>query len=98
MKWVTISLTPPHDFDPLHRHLNISRATIGGSSPLRVASSWTRTRNLFVSGPKLLTTKLCVVKGERIQRIRKFYKQKFLKAFTNYETVFGNTSERNIFQ
>ena len=36
-----------YNFHPLHRHLDISRAITAGSSPLRIASSRTRTRYLW---------------------------------------------------
>ena len=38
-----VSLTPHYHFDPLHRHLDISRAITAESSPLHIASSRTRT-------------------------------------------------------
>ena len=44
-----ISLTPHYHFHPLHRHLDISRAIAGESSPLHITSSWTQTRNLWFS-------------------------------------------------
>ena len=42
-----ISLTPHYHFHPLHRHLGISRAVPVGSSPLHIATSRTRTGNLW---------------------------------------------------
>ena len=42
-----ISLTPQYHFHPLHRHSDISRAIAAESSPLHVASSRTRTGNLW---------------------------------------------------
>ena len=42
-----ISLTPHSYFHPLHRHLDISRDFIAESSPLYIASSRTRTGNLW---------------------------------------------------
>ena len=42
-----ISLTPHYHFHPLHRHLDISRAITAESSPLHIASSRTRTWNLW---------------------------------------------------
>ena len=42
-----ISLTPRYHFHPLHIHLHISRAITAESSPLHVASSQTRTENLW---------------------------------------------------
>ena len=42
-----ISLTPHYHFHPLHRHLDISRAITAESSPLRVASTRTRSGNLW---------------------------------------------------
>ena len=45
-KGESISLTPHYHFHPLHRHLDISRAITAESSPLHIASSRTRTRNL----------------------------------------------------
>ena len=42
-----ISLTPNYHFHPPHRHLDISRAIAAESSPLHIASSWTRTGNLW---------------------------------------------------
>ena len=38
-----ISLTPHYHFQPLHRHLNISRAITAESSPLHIVSTRTRT-------------------------------------------------------
>ena len=40
-------LTPVYHFHPLHRHLDISRAIAAESSPLHIAGSRTRTRNLW---------------------------------------------------
>ena len=40
-----ISLTPHYHFNPLRRHLRISRAITAGGFPLRIASSCTRTGN-----------------------------------------------------
>ena len=42
-----ISLTPHYHFHLLHRHLDISRAITAESSPLHIASSRTRTGNLW---------------------------------------------------
>ena len=42
-----ISLTPHYHFHPLHRHLGVSRAITAESSPLHIASSRTRTGNLW---------------------------------------------------
>ena len=42
-----ISLTPQYRFHPLHRHLDISQTITAGSSPLHIASSRTRTGNLW---------------------------------------------------
>ena len=42
-----ISLTLHYHFHPLQRHLNISRANTAESSPLHIASSRTRTGNLW---------------------------------------------------
>ena len=42
-----ISLTHQYHFHPLHRHLDISRAITAESSPLHIASSRTRTENLW---------------------------------------------------
>ena len=42
-----IPLTPYYHFHPLHRHLDISRAITAQSSPLHIASSRTRTGNLW---------------------------------------------------
>ena len=44
-----ISLTPHYHFHPFHRHLDISRAITAESSPLHIASSRTRTGNLWFS-------------------------------------------------
>ena len=38
--------TPLYNFHPLHRHLDISLVIAAESSPLHIASSWTRTGNL----------------------------------------------------
>ena len=43
-----ISLTPHYHFHPLHRHLDISWAITAESSPLHIASSRARTRNLWL--------------------------------------------------
>ena len=51
-----ISLTPHYHFHPLHRHLDISRAITAESSPLRIASSRTRTGNLWFSSAKRIKT------------------------------------------
>ena len=40
-------VTPLYHFQPLHRHLDISLMIAVGSSPLRIASSRTRTGNLW---------------------------------------------------
>ena len=40
-----ISLTPLYHLHLLHRHLDISPAITAESSPLHIASSWTRTEN-----------------------------------------------------
>ena len=37
-----ISLTPRYHFHPLHRYLDISRTITAESSPLHIASNWTR--------------------------------------------------------
>ena len=42
-----ISLTPHYHFQPLHRHLHIGRVITAESSPQHIASSWSRTRNLW---------------------------------------------------
>ena len=42
-----ISLSPHYHFHPFHRHLDISRAIAAGSLPLYIASSRTRTGNLW---------------------------------------------------
>ena len=42
-----ISLTPHYHFQPLHRHVDISRAIAAESSPLHIASSLARTGNLW---------------------------------------------------
>ena len=46
-KGEAISLSPLYHFDPLHRYLDISRVITAESSPLHIASSQTRTRNLW---------------------------------------------------
>ena len=53
-----ISLTSHYHFHPFHRHLNISWVITAESSPLRIASSQTRTGKPLVSERKSLTTKL----------------------------------------
>ena len=55
-----ISLTPHYHFHPLHRHLDISRAITAESSPLYIASSRTRTGNLWFPSASHLTTKLLI--------------------------------------
>ena len=47
VKGEDISLTPHYPFHPRHRDLDISRAIIAESSPLRIASSRTGTGNLW---------------------------------------------------
>ena len=42
-----ISLTPHYHFQPLHRHLDISRAITAECSPLHIASNRTQTGNLW---------------------------------------------------
>ena len=44
-----ISLTLHYHFNPLYKHLDISRAIIAESSPLHIGSSWTQTGNLWFS-------------------------------------------------
>ena len=44
-----ISLTHHYHFHPIHRHLDISRAITGESSPLHIVSNRTRIRNLWFS-------------------------------------------------
>ena len=46
-KGEAIYLTPLYHFHALHRHLDISRAITAKSSPQRIASSRTRTGNLW---------------------------------------------------
>ena len=59
-----ISLTPHYHFQPLHRHLDISRAVTAEGSPLHIASSQTRTGDLwFPSECKSLNTKLPITKN-----------------------------------
>ena len=53
-----IFLTPHYHFHPVHRQLDISRTITAESSPLHIASSRTRTGNLWFHVRKLLTTKL----------------------------------------
>ena len=45
-----ISLTPRYHFHPFHRHLDISQVITAESSPLHIASSRTRTGNLWFPG------------------------------------------------
>ena len=49
-----ISLTPHYNFQPLHRHLDVSWAITGESSPLHIEMNW----EPLVSEQKSLTTKL----------------------------------------
>ena len=42
-----ISWTPHYHFQPFHRHLDIGRVITAESLPLHIASSWTRTGNLW---------------------------------------------------
>ena len=73
-KGETISLTPHYHFQPLHRHLDISQAITVESSPLHIASSRTRTGNLWFSERKSLTTKrllkAVMVKLKQLQKAR----------------------------
>ena len=46
-KAIFISLSPLYHFHLLHRHLHISRAITAEGSPLHIASSRTRTGNLW---------------------------------------------------
>ena len=43
-----VSLTPHCHFHSLHRHLDINRANTAESSPLHIASSRNRIRNLYI--------------------------------------------------
>ena len=45
-KGEAISLSALYHFDPLHKHLDISKAITAECSPLNIASSRTRTGNL----------------------------------------------------
>ena len=47
-KGKNISLTPLYRFFPFHRHLDISRVITAESSPLHIASSRNRTRNIWL--------------------------------------------------
>ena len=51
-------LSPLYHFHPLHRHLHISKVMAAESSPLRIAGSWTQSRNLWFAIVKWLSTKL----------------------------------------
>ena len=53
-----IPLPPHYHFHPLHRPLDNSHAITAESSPLHLASSRTRTENLWFSRASRLTTKL----------------------------------------
>ena len=53
-----IYLTSPYHFHPLHRCLDISRELTAESSPLRIASSRTRTGDLWFPNGRSLTAKL----------------------------------------
>ena len=46
-KGKAISLSPLYNFQPLYRHLDISRTIAADSSPLHIASSQTPTGNLW---------------------------------------------------
>ena len=46
-KGKAIFLSTPYQFHPLHKHLDISRVITSESSPLHIASSRTRTGNLW---------------------------------------------------
>ena len=50
-----IPLTPHYHFHMLHRHLDISWAITGESSPFHIASSQTRTRNLWLPSASYLS-------------------------------------------
>ena len=52
-KWGAIYLSPLYYFHPLHKHLGIRRATAAEISPLHIASSRTRTRNLWFPSASL---------------------------------------------
>ena len=49
-----IYLTPLYHFQPLHRHLDISRAITAEVSPLHIASCRSRTRSLWFPSASLL--------------------------------------------
>ena len=53
-KGESISLTPHYHFQPLHRHLDISRAITAEVSPLHIASCRSRTRSLWFPSASLL--------------------------------------------
>ena len=53
MKGEGISLSPHYHFHLLYRHLDISRAITGESSPLHIVSSRTRTGNLWFPSASL---------------------------------------------
>ena len=55
-KGEAIFLTPLYHFHPLHRHLDISRVVTAESSPLHIAISQARTRNLWFPSPFSIVT------------------------------------------
>ena len=66
-----ISLIPLYDFHLLHRHVDISQAITTGSSPLRIASNWTRDWNL--SKRKPLTSKPRALKKNLKRNVNFFF-------------------------
>ena len=64
----SISLTPHYHFYTLYRHLHISQAITAESSPLHIASRWTRSRNLWLSSTSCKPLNYAPLKGLTLER------------------------------
>ena len=63
-----ISLTPHYHFYTLYRHLHISQAITAESSPLHIASSWTRSKNLWLLSTSCKPLNYAPLKGLTLER------------------------------
>ena len=68
----SISLTPHYHFHPPHRHLDVSRVITAESSHLHIASSRTRTGNLWLPSASCQPLVLWDDTDEKLQELYKF--------------------------
>ena len=74
-KGEAISLNPLYYVHPLHRHhIDISRANAAESLPLHVASSWTRTENLWFPSASCLPLTYAPVRSYKLEAFSRLLK------------------------